>query len=62
VTGAEIATLAQILAPIAKEIIVEGIKITATFKADLTEEQMLQSLELSKSASWPQLDFKPEAV
>lgn len=61
-TAADIATLTQILAPIAREIIVEGIKITATFKEDLTEEQMLKSLELSKSANWPELTFKPEGA
>ncbi len=60
--AAEIATLAQILAPIAKEVIVEGIKITAVMKEEMTEEQMLQSLELSKSANWPELTFKPEGA
>lgn len=57
-SGAEIAQLAIILAPIAKDIAVEGSKLFATFREDMTEEQMTKSLELSKSASWPALDFK----
>lgn len=56
--GAEIATLAQVLAPIVKDLVIEGVKITATFKQDMTTAQMQQSLELSTSANWPQLTFK----
>lgn len=56
-TPAEIAQLAIILAPIAQEIIVEGGKIVATYRENLTQDQINHSLELSKSATWPVLDF-----
>ena len=54
---AQIAQLAIILAPIAQNIVVEGSKIIATYRENLTQEQINESLELSKSASWPELDF-----
>lgn len=54
---AQIAQLAIILAPIAQEIIVEGGKIVATYRADLSQKQINDALELSKSATWPVLDF-----
>ncbi|MDD5106059.1 MAG: hypothetical protein PHC49_10630 [Desulfuromonadaceae bacterium] len=57
--AAQIAQLAIILAPIAKDIIVEGNKIITTYRENLTQEQINKSLELSKSATWPELDFKP---
>lgn len=56
-TPAEIAQLAIILAPIAQEIIVEGGKIVATYRENLTQDQINHALELSKSATWPVLDF-----
>lgn len=54
---AQIAQLAIILAPIAKDIVVEGSKIVATYREDLTQDQINHALELSKSATWPALDF-----
>lgn len=56
-TPAQIAQLAIILAPIARDIAVEGSKIIATFRDDLTQDQIRKSIELSKSATWPELDF-----
>lgn len=54
---ATIAQLAVILAPLAKEIVVEGGKLITTFRENLTQEEINKALEASKSASWPQLDF-----
>lgn len=54
---AQIAQLAIILAPIAKDIVVEGSKIVATYRDNLTQDQINHALELSKSATWPTLDF-----
>lgn len=53
-----IAQLAVILAPIAKEVWVEGNKIFASFKDTITQDDLNKALELSKSATWPELDFK----
>lgn len=55
--AAAIAQLAIILAPIVKDIAVEGGKIIATYRDNLTQEDLNQALELSKSAAWPALDF-----
>lgn len=55
--AAQIAPLAIILAPIARDIVVEGSKVIATYREDVTQAQINQALELSKSASWPVLDF-----
>lgn len=54
---AQIAQLAIILAPIARDIAVEGGKIIATFREDLTQDQIRKTIELSMSASWPDLTF-----
>lgn len=54
---AQIAQLAIILAPIAQNIAVKGQEIIATYRADLTQEQIDRSLELSRSANWPALSF-----
>lgn len=51
------AQLAVILAPLAKEVIVEGGKIIATFRDDLTQDDLNKALDLSKSTSWPDLSF-----
>lgn len=56
-TAAQIAQLAIVLAPIAKDIVVEGSKIITTYRSDLTQDQINQSLELSRSTDWPALDF-----
>ena len=54
-----IAQIAAIAAPIIKELIVEGQKLIMTFKDDVTQEQINQVLEASKSVTWPELSFKP---
>lgn len=56
-TAAAIAQLAIILAPVAQDIFVEGEKIVVTYKQKLDQQEIDKSLELSRSASWPQLDF-----
>jgi len=61
VTAPQIAQLAVILAPIAKELVVEGGKLVATMRDEISVEDLTRSLELSKSASWPALDFKAGA-
>ncbi len=53
----QIAQLAIILAPIAKDIAVEGVKLIATFRENISQDDLNQALELSKSATWPQLTF-----
>lgn len=53
-----IARLAIILAPLVENIAVEGGKMIATFRANLTQDDLNKALELSKSATWPELDFK----
>jgi hypothetical protein len=58
VSPAAIAQLFIILAPLAKDVWVEGTKIAATFRDDLTQEDINKVLEQSKSVSWPALDFK----
>lgn len=60
--ASEIAQLAIILAPITKNIIVEGGKIVASFREDINQEHINQSLELSRSANWPVLTFAPTAA
>lgn len=55
--AAQIAQLAIILAPLVNDIVVEGGKIIATYRQDLTQDQINQALELSKSTNWPELDF-----
>lgn len=55
--AAQIAQLAIILAPLMKDIAVEGSKIIATYRSDLSQDNINQALELSKSPSWPKLDF-----
>lgn len=52
-----IAQLAVILAPLARDIVVEGGKMVATFRSDLSQDDLNKALELSKSAVWPQLTF-----
>ena len=54
---AQIAQLAIILAPLVQDLVVEGTKLVATFKSDLTQEDLNKALELSKSATWPELTF-----
>jgi hypothetical protein len=45
------------LIPLTEEVIVRGVNIVATFKADITAGQLAESLEKSKSANWPAVDF-----
>lgn len=54
---AQIAQLAIILAPIVKDIAVEGGKIIATFRDQMSQADIDGALELSKSANWPTFDF-----
>lgn len=51
------AQLAIILAPIAKEIVIEGNKVITTYRDNLSQADIARALELAKSASWPQLNF-----
>jgi hypothetical protein len=55
---AAIAQLIIILAPLAREVYVEGAKVVATFRDNLTQEDINKALEQSKSNSWPELEFK----
>lgn len=55
--AAAIAQLAIILAPLAKEVIVEGGKLITTFRADLTQAEINKALEANKSSTWPDLTF-----
>lgn len=52
-----IAQLAVILAPLARDIVVEGGKLIATFRDDISQEDLNKALELSKSSAWPELTF-----
>lgn len=61
-TPAQIAQLAIILAPIAQSIAVKGQEIVATYRSDLKQEDINRSLELSKSANWPELDFAQDGT
>jgi hypothetical protein len=54
---AAIAQLAIILAPLVKDLVVEGSKLAATFKEDISRDDLNKALELSKSSSWPDLTF-----
>jgi hypothetical protein len=58
--AAQIAQLAIILAPIVKDIVVEGSKIIATFREDISQADLDKALELSKSSTWPELGFGVE--
>ena len=57
--AAQIAQLAIILAPIAQSIVVEGGKMIATYRENLSQDDLNKALELSKSGAWPELSFKP---
>ena len=57
---AALAQLAIILAPIASNIIAEGEKIIFNYRADLKQEDLNSAIQLSKGATWPELDFKRE--
>ena len=54
---AAIAQLIIILAPLAKDIAIEGSKVVATFRADLTQDEINKALEQSRSNAWPELTF-----
>lgn len=53
-----IAQLAVILAPLVNNLVVEGGKMIANFRSDLTQEDLNKALELSKSITWPELTFE----
>uniref|UniRef100_C6E6S0 Uncharacterized protein n=1 Tax=Geobacter sp. (strain M21) TaxID=443144 RepID=C6E6S0_GEOSM len=61
-TGEQAAQLAVILAPIAQSVVIEGTKVIATMRENITQENLNQALEASKSTSWPELDFKAPGV
>jgi hypothetical protein len=52
-----IAQLLIVIAPLAKSAVVEGGKLIAEFRADLTQDDINKALELSRSATWPELEF-----
>lgn len=56
-TTEEIIKIAAALGPLTTQIIIAGTKITATFKEDITSEELLKALQEAKSANWPNLDF-----
>jgi hypothetical protein len=55
-----IAQLAIILAPMLKDLAIEGGKIIATYRDDVTQDAISRSLELARSAPWPELDFSAD--
>lgn len=57
ITAAQIAQLLIILAPIAEKVTVEGARIYTEFKTNLTQKQINEALELSRSTNWPELSF-----
>lgn len=57
-SAAAIAQLIIILAPLMKDVIIDGGKIVATYKADMTQDDINKALEASKSATWPSLTFQ----
>ena len=61
-TPGAMAQLLIVLAPLLKEGIVEGSKFVATFRTDLSLEDLRAALQASCSATWPELDFsrKPD--
>jgi len=52
-----IAQLAVILAPLVTNLVVEGGKMVATFRDNISQDDLNKALELSKSANFPELDF-----
>lgn len=52
-----IAQLAIVLAPIVESFVVEGGKVVATFRANLTQDDINKALDASKSATWSTLNF-----
>ena len=55
--AADIAQLVIILAPIVKDLAIEGNKVVATMRQDISQDDLNKALEASKSAAWPDLDF-----
>ena len=53
-----IAQLLIVLAPLIKDAVVEGGKLVTTFRDDITQEDLNKALEMSKSNTWLELDFK----
>ncbi len=60
-TAEQVAQLAVILAPIAQNVVIEGTKIVATMRENISQADLNQALEASKSVNWPVLDFKAGA-
>ena len=61
-TAAQIAQLAIILAPIVKDLAVEGSKLVATFRDNISQDDLNKALMASKSATWPQLSFGQDKI
>lgn len=57
-SAAAIAQLFIILAPLVKDVWVEGSKIAATFRDDLSQDDINKALEAARSNTWPELTFK----
>lgn len=55
--NAETLQLVAALIPVAEEVIIRGTSVVATFKANITTDQLAESLQKSKSANWPKFDF-----
>jgi hypothetical protein len=49
--------LVAALIPVAEEVIIRGASVIATFRADITADQLAETLQQSKSATWPTIDF-----
>ena len=56
-TGAMIAELILTLGPVVSQIVLDGTKIVATMRSDMTVDEMIAALQASKSANWPKLTF-----
>ena len=57
-SGAQIAQLAIVLAPLMQNLAIEGGKIIATYRDNVTQEDLNSAIQLSKGATWPEFDFK----
>lgn len=51
-----------LLTPVAATFLVKGAELVVTFRQDMTPEQMIAALELSKSKNWPEVGSVELAV
>lgn len=56
-TPGAIAQLLIVMAPLLQTGVVEGGKLVATFRTDLSSDDLRTALQASCSATWPELDF-----